>query len=229
MEKTVSMILEHAGLKTKTVGNYAVIDWGFDIIYADGTQEPAGAIVRQAAHRANLGNHGMLEPRQQVKIEEALRRYGLTSMGDGLRSAHRLIQIGVPRPSVNLNVQGTASGALIDFGHYTAYQPGDFDRITASPAATDFQDREKLLQYLDDMTRTPDENLKVPDLMYGQSQAITDPVLDRITIYSGHLAKSLQKDFNREHVTQHFKNFLKPLQKKLHSISGAHSRCGALF
>ncbi len=54
MGKIVAIVLDHAGGEIKTVGNYAVIDWRFDVINDNGTRERAGAVVRQGHRRPRL-------------------------------------------------------------------------------------------------------------------------------------------------------------------------------
>lgn len=118
-EKKVQQIFADAKLPNKTVGGYAVLDYGFNIIHNDGTQSPAGAILRQAHTRFdvqhyNWNGNDFLDEEPALKIEMTLRRYGVTSSGEGYWrpwGKERLIRDVI-------NIQGNDKGEIVDFGPY---------------------------------------------------------------------------------------------------------------
>lgn len=117
-EKLVSKILQTENQAVTTVGCYAVIDLGFNIIHEDGSQSRAGYILRQAHIRAK-GSNSSLEQDQAVKVESILRKYGLTSSGEhyGKRSSGKTLN------HDGINIQGTNDQKeiqIIDFGSYVA-------------------------------------------------------------------------------------------------------------
>lgn len=110
-QRIIQAALDHAGQGDKTIGCYAVIDWGFDVIEQDGTISRAGAILRQA-HRRNT-NHVMAVGKM-LRVEKILRRYGITSTG-----AERDLHFGRDgKPDYRINMQGSKEGGLVDFGGY---------------------------------------------------------------------------------------------------------------
>lgn len=97
-EKMVSSIFDHAGVTTKTVGSYAVIDAGFDVVHADGSRSAAGLYLRQAHHRMAQD----FIPLNEIEpIESLFENYGVFA---------------------NKNFQVTSSGDVFDFGHYIVRQ-----------------------------------------------------------------------------------------------------------
>ncbi len=105
-ERAVAMLLRHADYKPGTVASYAVLDLGFDVVYADGYRERAGSILRQAAERANPV--GMPDTKTRNAIESIFRRYGLTSDAEVLRYDWMTID--------RNNIQIAKDGAVFDFG-----------------------------------------------------------------------------------------------------------------
>jgi hypothetical protein len=105
MEKIVAKALKHAKSPTNTVGTYAVIDYGFDVVHEDGSKSPAGAVFRQANDR--IEHLSQADFKRAHRIESTLRRYGITSAGD-----YR-----TPRIEAT-NIQTNARGDLIDFGAF---------------------------------------------------------------------------------------------------------------
>lgn len=93
-EKMVNEVMEKEDIGTKTIGSYAVIDPGFDVVHADGSQSPAGFYLRQAHHR---NDSEYIRGAQETKIKAALAKYGIDANG---------------------NHQGSSSNHLMDFGHY---------------------------------------------------------------------------------------------------------------
>jgi len=117
-EKKVQQVFTDAKLSNHTVGGYAVLDYGFNIIHNDGSQSPAGAILRQAHTRFSeeaireKGN-SFLDPRQSLRIEMKLRHYGITSSGEGY---WRMWGPKLVRDVIN--IQGNEKGEIVDFGPY---------------------------------------------------------------------------------------------------------------
>lgn len=125
MEKTVSRVLKHAGYKPGTVEAYAVIDYGFDIVNVDGTRDPAGLVLRQAAVRDNA--QGMMNPKAAMEMERTLRRYGIMSDNTAFDYEYH----GLDRA----NVQATKAGNIFDFGSYQIL-PEKFE-LKGSPVQPD--------------------------------------------------------------------------------------------
>jgi hypothetical protein len=95
-EKMVREVLHDSGVKTETVGSYAVISAGFRVIHADGSSSPAGIYLRQAHDRVpNSGN--WLDRAQISKLSKIFAEYGIDPNG---------------------NIQGTPNGDIFDFGHF---------------------------------------------------------------------------------------------------------------
>jgi hypothetical protein len=111
-QKKVQQIFDHAELDERTVGCYAVVDWGFDVINEDGSHSPAGYVLRQAHTRYPIGRMGnTFVPRDRaLHIESVLRRYGVTSSGEISE------KLGSGKDIVN--IQGNAKGEIVDFGAY---------------------------------------------------------------------------------------------------------------
>lgn len=105
-EKMTSKALKAGGEKTSTIGSYAVLDFGFDVIHRDGSHSPAGAILRQV----DIRNEAMVSdllPEHSAQIEATLRRFGISTAGDKRFPYGEMI-----------NLQEGKSGNLIDFGAY---------------------------------------------------------------------------------------------------------------
>jgi hypothetical protein len=108
MEKTVSRILAQSNYKPGTVQSYAVIDYGFDIINADGTREPAGLVLRQAAVRGTA--QGTTPPKESAEIEKILRKHGIVSDNTAFNYSYQTLD--------RNNIQSTKAGNIFDFGDY---------------------------------------------------------------------------------------------------------------
>jgi hypothetical protein len=93
-ENVVRDSLSDAGSSVKTVGSYAVIDAGFDVVHADGSRSRAGLYLRQASVRDNLG---FADGSDVTKVRQILSTLGIETEG---------------------NIQMTRARALVDFGHY---------------------------------------------------------------------------------------------------------------
>jgi hypothetical protein len=210
-EKMVQKLFDHARSGLHTVGSYAVIDWGFRVKYADGGTTPAGAILRQA-HRRAPGRVSLLDDDATKKIELLLRRYGVTSAG-----AHRDI------PFDLLNIQGTDTGAVVDFGGFLTVK--EFTRIGVpfyGYVPTLWPNTAEYIQ--------PDPRLRVPlDLWGTGASGKEDPKFDNISIWSDHVAEALASGrADRRAVTAHFHNLLDPVEARLRA-QPAKLRCEVLF
>ncbi len=97
-ENLMRRIFQDAELPQRTVGSYAVIDAGFDVIHPDGSSSPAGLYLRQGHDRV-VDHPGAWLPEEKVlKLQAVFRRYGIDP---------------------NLNIQGTRNHlGIFDFGHY---------------------------------------------------------------------------------------------------------------
>jgi len=93
-ENLVRDALSDAQSPIKTVGSYAVIDGGFDVVHADGSRSRAGLYLRQASQRHNMG---FANGRDVDALKKNLEELGIETEG---------------------NIQMTRDRALIDFGHY---------------------------------------------------------------------------------------------------------------
>lgn len=93
-EKMVNEVMAEEKTGHKTIGSYAVIDPGFDVVHQDGSQSPAGFYLRQAHHR---NSSEYIRGGNELKIQKALAKYGIDAAG---------------------NHQGSSSENLLDFGHY---------------------------------------------------------------------------------------------------------------
>lgn len=93
-EKMVNEVMVAEKTGHKTIGSYAVIDPGFDVVHKDGSTSPAGFYLRQAHHRNSME---YIRGPAEDKIREALARYGIDAAN---------------------NHQGSSSENLLDFGHY---------------------------------------------------------------------------------------------------------------
>jgi hypothetical protein len=94
-EHLVRDLLKDAGAKMTTVGTYAVIDAGFDVLHADGSSSRAGLLLRQAHARPTPS---ITTNDYSRKVEAILNRYGV---------------------HVDRNLQFAHDGSLVDFGHYS--------------------------------------------------------------------------------------------------------------
>jgi hypothetical protein len=93
-ENVVRDGLRDAGSSVKTVGSYAVIDAGFDVVHGDGSRSRAGLYLRQASVRDNLG---FADGTDVMKVRQILSTLGIETEG---------------------NIQMSRERALVDFGHY---------------------------------------------------------------------------------------------------------------
>lgn len=95
-EKLVREVFHDANIENKTVGSYAVIDGGFDVLHTDGSTSPAGIYLRQGHKRINYDS-GWLGSTDRMNLQNILHKYGIDP---------------------NNNIQGTTTGDVFDFGHF---------------------------------------------------------------------------------------------------------------
>lgn len=100
-ENAVRKLLQQENALSRTVGSYAVLSTGFDVIHADGSDSPAGLYLRQAHSRFH--SHQISGPIRD-RIREVLLIRGI---------------------SVDRNLQGTRDGNIFDFGHYLTTPVGE--------------------------------------------------------------------------------------------------------
>lgn len=201
MEKLVSAIFERG---FRTVACYAVVDLGFDVKqplfqkYFTNVDLPAGLILRQAHTRStihvNASANSFLPVDAGVKIENVLRRYGLTSAGSGFDADHEII-----------NVQGTKNGEMVDFGATVVFPEKQFTKPVFSAAQDQF--------YLDDVAEEvvargnkqlmhpstpefiqPDASLRIDKFDWVLPQFISSkhPYVDRVRITSESMVKKFR-------------------------------------
>lgn len=208
-EKLVNEVMTDARANIRTVGSYAAMDFGFDVIHQDGSRDRAGYILRQAHVRAS-GNISTLAKDEAYQVERVLRRYGLTSSGEtyGFRHAGAGAQYNWDYT----NVQGTNNSRvieIIDFGAYLAVEKFDFrlvshlDLYTAltEPGRADFVQ--------------PDPARRVSLEQWGNMGA-ADPKMDKAWIWSHELARAWAEGrADRGAADQHLKALLEPFKNRL--------------
>jgi hypothetical protein len=148
-EKMTRKIFQHSGLPRETVGTYAVIDWGFDVKHADGTQSPAGAVLRQAHSRtrpgAPLGEKPYLHDTEAREVESVLRHYGVASTGLD-----------------KVNLQGIRE--LVDFGAFLVHER--FEK----PALQNWSEQ-LMISVGSPYWAQPEDGLKLPFETWGYSRS----------------------------------------------------------
>jgi hypothetical protein len=214
-EKAVNDIFIHSGVNAKTVGCYAVLDYGFDVIHQDGTRSRAGYVLRQANQRSG-DRISFLPGNQAIEVEKTLRRYGVTSSGDafGARANGNTV-------SDYANIQGTnnlKTSEVIDFG---AFLGVNYFYTTL----TDHLKRPLLFTGSPDFVQ-PDSRLALPLSEWG-SMGKMDPKYDKPWVYSHELAAAWAEGrAGRSDVETHIQNMLGPFRKK---IGFAVRACSGLF
>ena len=220
-EKLVEMIFRKEGDLFDTVGSYAVVDFGFDLKHADGTQSRAGYILRQSHIRA-IGHNSSLSISKSIKIEKLLRKYGITSSGETAKGnfvyANGQILDSLVDPSVKgdpfdyVNIQGTNSTQrteVIDFGAYIALET--FERDLRNPEALS----EVLLKKGSPEFVNPDPQMRVPLEQWGDF-GVHDPKTDRPFIWAHELADAFAKGHaDQRAFLNHQNNMLGPVRTRL--------------
>lgn len=220
-EKSVQMIFDDARVSAKTVGSYAVLDYGFDVIHADGSKDRAGLILRQAHQR--IPEPGSALPKQaSLGVEMLLRRYGLTSSGETY--AYRSQPSTAPEVQFDYtNIQGTNHPRVIeviDFGAYLAVER--FQHHIVSHENMDLP----VIRPGDQAFRQPDPALRFPLEQWGASGDKQDPKADKPWVWSHDLARAWAEGrADRSAFDRHLENMLGPLRQRLSPIP----RCQAVF
>ncbi len=204
-EKLVQTALIHAGAHVETIGHYAVIDFGFNVIHQDGTESPAGLILRQA-HKRRASNSSLFEAAEARAVELQLRPYGITTAG-----AYR-----VNYEMEWLNVQGSADGtAILDFGAYLTVE--HFDK-----SAANFGTVVPILQPGEIDFVQPHADYRVPFDRWGFSQTrVADPKMDNPWIWSHDLAKGYRMGVLDRHTFKaHFETLVGDYRRHLFKVGG---------
>ncbi|MBS1985464.1 MAG: hypothetical protein JST16_14965 [Bdellovibrionales bacterium] len=188
-EKKVGEIFRHSGSSFKTVGTYAVIDYGFDIKWPDGNTSPAGAVLRQAHLRRtkstkSFKSHNTFIERGPTKeVESILRHYGMTAAGEDYKTK------GFRGEAIDL--QGNDHGEIFDFGSYLVkdqfQEPAYWypDRKNSQHAP--------LLAPQQDGFVQPDSATRLPSNVWGYSVTQKmDPKYDNIMIWSDELSRNIR-------------------------------------
>ncbi len=210
-EKAVKRVLDHAGSEVATVGNYAVIDFGFDVIQEDGAKLPAGIVIRQAHDRMPHG--GQIDNRNAAELETLFRRYGFTSAGQYYEKSDYHV----------VNIQGTKNQkAIYDFGAFLSAERFE-KQIRSLPTAEMANPDGKHFPQ-------PDPDRRIPYSFWGTSETgVKDPKYDNPWVYSHRLAQDFRdRKATREHTEIHLKNALQELEQRL-SANPAPAFCADQF
>jgi hypothetical protein len=178
-----------------TVGTYAIVDYGFDVVHADGSKSRAGEILRQGHQRfQDFGS--LYDDDTSLKLETLLRRYGVSSAG----AYH-------DEPVEKINLQGTLQkNGVLDFGGFLVLDHFDkpaknfyHSKILISPTQADFVQ--------------PDPELRVPFQIWGTTATgKLDPKADNVWVWSHELSDSIERGTASRHdVEQHMRNLLEPV------------------
>jgi hypothetical protein len=198
-EKGVNKVFQHSKSGIETVGCYGVIDYGFDIKNADGTTSPAGYVLRQAHERyAGEYSYSLFSEKRSVEIENVLRKYGITSAGAYHSS-----------PVEQINIQGTKSGAVLDFGGFITLD--HFEK-----PARHFYGSKILLDPKSPTFIQPDPEVRIPFKIWGHTvSGKIDPKFDNPWIWSHELANHLRDgSATRVDAERHIRNLLDPIQSR---------------
>jgi len=204
-EKLVQTLFTHSGSGRDTVGHYAVIDWGFDIIHEDHSTSPAGMILRQGHPRLD-SSQSLFSATEARAVELNLRPYGITTAG-----AYRAMQ------SVDwINVQGTADGAILDFGAYLGVERFERD-------AANFGEYLPILRPGQIEFIQPRSDIRAPLQHWGTTvSGIADPKLDNPWIWSHELARNYRAGIaDRRAFGRHFENLVGTYRRQLTWQPGA--------
>lgn len=201
-EKLVATVLVHSGSTHETLEHYAVIDWGFDVVHDDGGTDPAGMVLRQAHARAPV--FSSLSASEAGRVESLLRSYGVSSTGQRKSRAFDVA-----------NVQGTADGALLDFGAYLAKERFELPVIDLIGRAPLFGPGD--IQFVQPVPR-----YRVPLESWGYAvSGVADPKRDNPWIWSHELARDYRKGVaNRRSFKEHFENLVGAYRRKLFFAGG---------
>jgi len=115
-EKMISLALRHAESTSHTLGQYAVLDYGFDLPQRDGLVHRAGATLQQA-HSRSLLPFTFLEGTRQVELEMTLRERGFASFSQR-KMAVLLNRHNLSHSCHAINIQGTWDNHLADVDQF---------------------------------------------------------------------------------------------------------------
>ena len=231
-EKLTSRIFKFEG-RFDTVGTYGVIDLGFDIKWSNGSQSRAGIVLRQAHVRFHEGKIGdrqredpvVLPTEHQLKVELALRKYGMTAAIDvhpGLYS--------VTRHGDQLNLQGAQDGSIVDYGGFRAVNHFHKPLYATynSDGGANVSDADILLEPNSPKYTQPDPSLKIPFGIWGNT--VTGGGLDNPYVWSEELSQAIREGrADRSAAEQHFKNLIGPVETLLHEAAKVRARRGSAF
>lgn len=168
-QKMVNALLLKAGRPERTLGHYAVLDYGFLVPQRDGRLHRAGASLRQA-HSRHLLPFTFLEPDVQVALEMTLRAGGFASVPRAKMAAVARTY-GVTHQCQAAGIQGTRDGHLADLDQFRLWD-GAWDaplcvwtrcfpgcRVALDNASAAYVRRapRRLLRGLDAMTRVDED------------------------------------------------------------------------
>lgn len=195
-QKKVQQILDHSGSGFRTVGSYAVIDWGFEGADPFGNFSPAGAILRQAHSRKFINgvqarNH-FADIVTSKLIEDVLRRYGVSSAGDSEGAA-------VDR----VNIQVAATGEIVDFGAF--FVKAHFAKPLVEYAAQAHMDSPTSHTFVQ-----PDPRMSLAGSAWGASESGREhPRYDNPWVWSHNLAQDLKTGKAQRHnAEKHLRDML---------------------
>ena len=200
----VQKIFTHSKLDFTTVANYGVIDYGFDVIHADGSRSPAGIVLRQAHERPDLrsgagtdisGNF-FLSRENSARVERILRYYGMTSSGEKYGEGRDVI-----------NIQGHKN-MVVDFGSYLV-RP-DYVNPTFAYNEIFVPTAKPLLAPGKPGWLAPNPQIRLPFYIWGYSvTGNADPKADNIWVWSHELATNIRRgNANRNDVWLHYTHML---------------------
>jgi len=219
MEKVVSEVVEHEKVG-KTVGCYAVIDYGFDVVNADGSRSRAGYILRQA-HQRSANHNSSLSKNVSFLLEKVYRKYGLTSSDETYVFRHN-----GHTESYNFdytNIQGTnnpAENEIIDFGAYRIVDHFKFKLIS--------NDYSTLMDVHDPGFVQPDPVLRIPMEPWEQV-TFGDISIDKVYVRALDLAASFAKGtVGREALEELVGTTITPIREKFRTPPHLRT-CRALF
>lgn len=213
-QKAVQKIFDAEGGKYSTVGCYAVIDWGFDVLDR-GRVLPAGAVLREGHSRHPKASRYAVDKRGQkissknhflkkdlaYEIEMLLRKYGVSTTipSDTVQNpdgSERMI----------IDVQGTKENRVVDFGSFHFKERFNFDSYWYPERKV--MDADPLIPRNSSQVVAP-----LPKNIWGATESgIEDPVFDNSRIWSERLAADLRSGIaHSEHAKNHFELFFRSL------------------
>lgn len=209
-EKLVNEVMTDARANVRTVGSYAAMDFGFDVIHQDGSRDRAGYILRQAHVRAS-GNISTLGKEEAFQVEKILRRYGLTSSGETYGFRHA----GQPHHEWDYtNVQGTNNSRvieIIDFGAYLAVDQFKHRLVSHTDIYT------PLIEPGQPGFIQPDPSRRVSLEQWG-NLGVADSKMDKAWIWSHELARAWAEGrADRAAAEQHLRALLEPFKNQRRS------------